>query len=110
MLKNCMSEFSETLAWWVDQRPDLTPTAIARACGLDKTAVRQIIVNGRTPKIDTAQKICSVLGVTLDQFYSRDLEGKRRHLERLVASLDDDEIKFLQAAAEGMISRRRDSN
>ena len=58
-------------------------------------------------KIDTAQKICKVLGVSLDQFYARDPDAKRQKIARLVDQLEDGEIELLQAAAQGLIDRRR---
>lgn len=106
---SCVSEFSETLEWWLERRDNLTPTAIARQCGLDKTAVRQLIVNGRTPKVDTAQKICAALGVSLDQFFAKDDDGRRRRIARLLDQLHDDEIELLQAAAQGLIEHRREA-
>ncbi len=43
------------------------PTAVALKAGLDKTSVRQMIVNKRKPRIDTLMALASALGVSVDQ-------------------------------------------
>lgn len=100
-----MSEFVDALKWWLETRQDLTPTGISRQAGLDKTAVRQMIVMDRSPRIDTALKICGVFGVTLDQFLARDADARRSELLRLLDRLSDDELAILQAAARGIAEK-----
>jgi len=102
-----MSEFVETLKWWLEQKDALTPTALARQAGLDKTAVRQMIVMERSPRIDTAAKICAALGVSLDQFFARDFSGQRSSLVRQLDHLTDDEIELLLAVARQAAARHR---
>jgi len=102
-----MSDFVETLRWWLEHKEEMNPTALARAAGLDKTAVRQIIVMERSPRVDTALKICGALGVSLDQFFARDLGGKRSALVRQLDQLNDDEIELLLAVAREAAARHR---
>jgi transcriptional regulator with XRE-family HTH domain len=104
---NAMSEFVDALKWWLEVRQDLTPTGISRQAGLDKTAVRQMIVMDRSPRIDTALKICGVFGVTLDQFLARDADARRAELLRLLDQLTDSELEVLQAAARGIADKHR---
>lgn len=109
--KTGVSEFVDTLKWWLDHKDHLTPTALARDAGLDKTAVRQMIVMERSPRIDTAMKICSALGVSLDQFFARDLGGKRQALVRQLDRLTDDEIELLLSVAREAAARHsREAN
>lgn len=106
MHNNNVSEFVEALRWWLDHREGLSPTGLAKQAGLDKTAIRQIIEFDRSPRIDTAMKICAALGVSLDQFLARDDDARRSELMRLLALLTDDELDMLQAAARGIAERR----
>lgn len=101
-----MSEFVDTLKWWLENSDDLTPTALARRAGLDKTAVRQMIVMERSPRIDTAMKICAALGVSLDQFFARDPASKRSALMRQLNQLSDGEVELLLAVAREANARR----
>jgi DNA-binding Xre family transcriptional regulator len=100
-----MSDFTETLEWWIARR-DLNPTRLATLAGLDKTMVRQIIVQDRTPRLDTVQKLCEALDVTVDQFLARDDDPRRRDLWRLLGRLSGPELSMLQAAARGIADRR----
>ena len=102
-----VSEFVDALRWWLDHREGLNPTGLAKAAGLDKTAVRQMIEFDRSPRIDTALKICVALGVTLDQFLARDDDARRTELLRLLDRLTDDELDMLQAAARGIVARHQ---
>lgn len=100
-----VSEFTECLQWWLSHREDMTPTALSRAAGLDKTAIRQMIALDRSPRIDTAMKIFQVLGVTADQFFAKQDAPDRRHLYALLDKLTDDELALLLAAAQGLAAR-----
>jgi transcriptional regulator with XRE-family HTH domain len=100
-----MSDFVQNLEWWLDQDKDLTPTALARRAGLDKTAVRQMIVLKRSPRIDTALKICGALGISLDQFFARDRDARRSALVRQLDHLTDDEIELLLSVAREAAAR-----
>lgn len=102
-----MAEFVQTLKWWLDHSSIGNPTALAKAAGLDKTAVRQMIVLERNPRIDTAMKICAALGVSLDQFFARDLDDKRSALMRQLDHLSDDEIELLLTVARQTAARHR---
>lgn len=97
----------QTLKWWLDHSQVSNPTALAKAAGLDKTAIRQMIVLERNPRIDTAMKICSALGVSLDQFFARDPSNKRSALVRQLDHLSDDEIELLLSVARETAARHR---
>lgn len=102
-----MDRFIEKLAARIDGDPDINVTSLAVAAGLDKSTIRQMIANGRNPRIDTARKICAALGTTYERFMQEDRTPARAELLSLVDQLSDAEIDFLLDVARAQRERVR---
>ena len=57
-----MTEFVDILLERLAENPDITESGLARKAGLDNSTIRQMIKFRRSPRIDTAVKICRALG------------------------------------------------
>ena len=102
-----MSDFVELLRQRIDADPDLTPAGLASRAGIDNSTIRKIL-NGqnRSPRIDTAMKICAALGTTLEDFMGVKTDPVQREIVRLYVSLTEDERRLLLAAAKGLAAER----
>ena len=83
-------EFVDILAARIESDPDLTVAGLAVKAGLDNSTIRQMIRHRRSPRIDTAVKICRALGETVESFLSKSRDPVMSeilfHLEQLSAA------------------------
>lgn len=97
-----MHSFVDILEERIKANPDLTPAGLAKRAGLDNSTIRQMIRDRRSPRIDTALKICQALGETVESFMSQSRDPVTSeilaHLEQLTAG----ERQILLAAVRGI--------
>lgn len=99
--------FIEILSDKIDADPDLTEAGLATKAGLNNSTIRQMIKNKRSPRIDTAMKICRALNTTLEDFFAENTDPVRSELSFLIDQLSDQERGFLLSAAKGIRAQGR---
>lgn len=97
-----MTEFVDILIERIASDPTLTEAGLAKKAGLDNSTIRQMIKNRRSPRIDTAIKICKALGETVESFMAAARDPATSELLFLLSQLDDAEKALLLAAAKGL--------
>lgn len=80
--------FAERLRAVIDSDPNLTEAGLAIKAGLDNSTIRQMLA-GKTKnvRLDTAMKICSALGTTIEEFMGSPKTPEEREILRLVGQL-----------------------
>jgi len=66
-----MLSFVDILEKRIEADPSLTAAGLAKRAGLDNSTIRTMIRDRRSPRIDTALKICQALGETVESFMSQ---------------------------------------
>ena len=82
-----MKDFVDILVERLASEPELTEAGLAKAAGLDNSTIRQMIKFHRSPRIETAIKICKALGTTIEEFMGQPQTEEERRILRLVADL-----------------------
>ena len=102
--------FSQRLQAVINAAPDLTPAGLATRAGLDNSAIRSLLSGkAKNPRLDTAIKICSALGTTLEDFMSGEFQGAQvpadeesRRIRALLSQLSPRERHLLITYGEGL--------
>lgn len=82
--------FAERLRWVIDNDPDLTEAGLAMKAGLANSTIRKLLAGTvQNPRVDTAIKICTALGTTVDEFMKTSRTPEEREIIRLTALLPD---------------------
>ncbi|AUQ93841.1 helix-turn-helix protein (plasmid) [Phaeobacter inhibens] len=83
--------FLRKLRQVIDQDPDLTEAGLAVKADLNNSAIRGMFKNAdkRSPRIDTARKICAALGTTLEEFLSDARTEEEKEITHLVMKLPE---------------------
>lgn len=97
-----MAEFVDILIQRIESDPGLTEAGLAVRAGLNNSTIRQMIKNRRSPRIDTAMKICRALGETVETFMSRQGDPVMSELLFHLEQLTSEERALLLAAARGL--------
>lgn len=97
-----MRTFVEILVDRIAADPGLSEAGLATTAGLDNSTIRQMIKHKRSPRIDTAMKICKALRVTLDDYFAEDIDPVRAELSFLLDQLEPEELRFLLSSARGL--------
>lgn len=65
---------------------------------------------GQHPSLNILFKIATLLEISIDQFFfpaQCDMENERRkHIDRMLGSMDDRELAIMEATAEGIVKSR----
>ena len=106
--------FAQRLKAVIDADPNLTEAGLATKAGLSNSVIRKLLKGDtQNPRVDTAIKICSALGTTLEDFMSGafhgasgpvDEEGQR--IRDLVSQLTVEERLRLVTYGEGLRDAR----
>lgn len=80
-------KFWEKLHQTIEASPDLTESGLAVKAGLSNSAIRQMIVNKRDPRMSTAEKICEAMGTTYAIFMSDAETEEQQEIVRLASQL-----------------------
>lgn len=102
-----MSIFSDRLAAYLGAHPEWNPAKLAVAAGLDNSAVRKILQQGYSPRLDTVQKIADALGEPIELFTSDAPPGGLEEIQRLFALLTPEEQATIRTAVEALAARHR---
>lgn len=102
-----MTEFVDILIKRIESDPSLTEAGLARRAGLDNSTIRQMIKYRRSPRIDTAMKICAALGETVESFMSEARDPVRSELLLHLEALEPEERNLLLAAARGLVAQHQ---
>ena len=83
--------FLRRLRETIDADPNLTEAGLAVKAGLDNSAIRAMFKHAdkRSPRIETARRICEALGTTLEEFLSNAQTNEEREIVRLVMQLPE---------------------
>jgi transcriptional regulator with XRE-family HTH domain len=102
--------FAERLQQIIDIDPDLTVAGLAVKAGLDNSALRSLL-SGRvkSPRLDTAIRVCAALGTTLEDFMTGQMDGsavpadrEAQHIRSLMSQLSPSERRLLITYGEGL--------
>ncbi len=104
-----MKEFVQILAERIEADPDLTESGLALRADLDNSTIRQMIKHQRSPRIDTALKICRALGETVESFMSQGQDPVTKEIQLLLQQLTDEERAMLLAAARGLAAQHHEA-
>ena len=101
-----MSEFSEQLSRYIEESEGLTVTGVARAAGLDASAIRKMIKDGSSPRVVTMNKILRVLGFSSYDEFMKGGQDPASELVSLIGELTEEERQFLVSVAKVQIATR----
>lgn len=77
---------------------------MARLCDMDPKYLRKMIREDKIPRVETIEKICSGMGMSLQQFYASAIFGTetvaQQELMQLYISLDPENKRFLLRMAD----------
>ncbi|MDZ4393799.1 helix-turn-helix transcriptional regulator [Cypionkella sp.] len=80
--------FAELLQARINSDPTLTEAGLAVKAGLSNSVVRKLLAGTtRNPRVDTAMKICSALGTTIEEFMGSPRTPEERDIAYLVSRL-----------------------
>lgn len=97
-----MTEFVDILIQRINADPSITEAGLAKKAGLDNSTIRQMIKYHRSPRIDTAIKICQALGETVESFMSQARDPAVAEILFHLEQLTPKERALLLAAARGL--------
>ena len=87
-----------------------TQAQLAEKVGrVDKT-ISNIESQGQAPSFVAFFRIVTLLGISVDQFFFEDIpgdEGRRKRVDMLLSSLDDNELMVVEATAEALKKARQ---
>lgn len=101
-------EFVDILAERIASDPELTEAGLAVKAGLDNSTIRQMIKHRRSPRIDTAVKICRALGETVESFLSQSRDPVMSEILFHLEQLSPEERRLLLSAARGLRESRHE--
>ena len=77
---------------------------MAKLCGMEPKYLRKMINTDTYPKVETIEKICAGMDISLQQFYTSSIFGTntetQKKLDRIFVTLDPDNKIFLIKMAE----------
>lgn len=79
---------------------------------VDRTprSIMYIENRGQHPSLNIFFQIVTLLGISVDQFFYPDKHngenGRRKHIDRMLNSMDDRELSFIEIVAEGIEKSR----
>lgn len=79
--------FPQLLDERIKQDKDLNRTKLAKAAGLDKSTIRQMIEMNKSPRMETAEKICKALGTTVEEFMAQGSTEEEQRIAYLVSQI-----------------------
>lgn len=100
-------EFVQILKDRIEADPNLTVSGLAVKAGLNNSTIRQMIAKGRSPRIETAVKICRALGDTVETFLSEGRDPITREILVCLEQLSDAERRMILGAVKGLHDRGR---
>jgi transcriptional regulator with XRE-family HTH domain len=83
--------FLRKLRELIDSDPSITEAGLSVKAGLNNSTIRLMFKNAekRSPRIDTARKICAALGTTLEEFMSDAQTPEEKEIVRLILQLPE---------------------
>lgn len=94
--------FTERLKARIEADDDLTESSLAKKANLDDSTIRQMLKRGRSPRMETAEKICAALGTTVEEFMLDGPDEADRDIARLMSQLSVENRQKLLAYAKGL--------
>lgn len=101
-------DFVDILAARIAGDPDLTEAGLAKKAGLNNSTIRQMIKHRRSPRIETAVKICRALGETVESFLSKNRDPVMSEILFHLEQLSAEERRLLLGAARGLREGRHE--
>ncbi|MFC6585913.1 helix-turn-helix transcriptional regulator [Sulfitobacter pacificus] len=95
--------FTERLRAKIDSDPNLTEAGLAKKANLDTSTIRQMLAKNRSPRMNTAEKICRALGTTVEEFMLDSDSKEERDIALLVSRLSLDLRQKLLSYGEGLL-------
>jgi DNA-binding phage protein len=103
-----MPSFIELLEIYLENHPEWTEAGLARAAGMHNSSIRQMLKYRRNPRFDTMEKICAVLGFSLENFMTQGRGQELAEIHHLIALLTPEEQAMIKTAVAALVAQRRD--
>ena len=88
--------FIEKLRKLIETDPDLTAAGLSVKAGLTNSAIRAMFSGkNKSPRLDTARKICTALGTTYEDFMSEARTSEEQEIVRIVSQLSEADRQLL---------------
>lgn len=98
-------EFVRRLRQRIESDEDLTASGLAKRAGVDNSTIRKMLsIDGASPRLETARRICKALGTTYEAFMSDPDDPLSKEILDLYTQLKPSERQMLIAAAKGLVS------
>jgi transcriptional regulator with XRE-family HTH domain len=95
----------------LDSDESITPAGLAKRAGVDNSTIRKMLsIDGASPRMATAEKICAALGTTVRDFMSDQPDPVGQEIVSLYTRLTPEERRLLLAAARGMLARDHEAS
>jgi DNA-binding XRE family transcriptional regulator len=105
-----MLEFVDILERRIQNDPALTEAGLAKRAGLNNSTIRQMIKARRSPRIDTAIKICQALGESVESFMSQGHDPVMSEILLHLGQLSAEERQILLAAVRGIRAQHHEED
>lgn len=97
--------FAQLLRAAIEADNDLTEAGLATRAGLSNSVVRKILAGDtKNPRVDTAMKICSALGTTIEEFMGSPRTPEERDILRLISQLPVSLRRQLLGYGQGLVA------
>ena len=88
----------------------LSRSQLAKLSGIAESSVSNLFNRGSMPTVDTIEKICNALGITLSQFFSKtgeypDLSKEQKELLDIWAGIKNEDRELALAYLKGMAKK-----
>jgi len=99
-------EFVRRLRQRIKDDEELTASGLAKRAGVDNSTIRKMLsIDGASPRLETARRICKALGTTYEAFMSDPDDPLSKEILDLYRQLEPSERRMLIAAAKGLVSQ-----
>ena len=107
MNKTPPDPFVEKLRRLIDADPDITAAGLSLKAGLTNSAIRAMFSGkNKSPRLETARKICEALGTTYEEFMSDAQFSEEQEIVRLVSQLSEADRQLLLGFGQGLVAKQ----
>ena len=107
MKKTPPDPFVEKLRKLIESDPDLTAAGLSVKAGLANSAIRAMFSGkNKSPRLDTARKICAALGTSYEVFMGEARTSVDQELVRIVSQLSEADRLLLLGFGQGLVAKQ----
>ena len=91
----------------IENDPELTVAGLSVKAGLTNSAIRAMFSGkNKSPRLETARKICAALGTTYEAFMSEAQTSEEQEIVRLVSQLSEADRQLLLGFGQGLAAKQ----